>query len=143
MTRSYRRRVMIGAGIFCWWLLQAAQLAQAHFIWADVQPRPDGTAEVRFYFGELPKPGEPELIGKIAHTQAWLRGADDRATSLKLARSGDESLAALVAGTPSGAGSLEAICDYGVFQRGPAALLLQYYAKHTTCPTIGLMPTRS
>lgn len=112
------------------WLLGGAA-ADAHFIWADVQPAEGGRVEVRLYFGELPKPGEPELIGKIEATRAWLRGPDNRATELQLARSSDENLAALVARpTPAGANSVEATCDYGVFQRGPAALLLQYYAKH-------------
>lgn len=105
--------------------------AEAHFIWADVQQGTDGKAEVRFYFGELPKPGEPELIGKIETTRAWLRGADNRATDLRLGRSSDERLAALVAGANSSKSAcVEAVCDYGVFQRGTAALLLQYYAKH-------------
>ena len=129
MTRSTNLRGTIAAGLLC--ILLGNSVAEAHFIWADVQPRPDGTAEARFYFGELPKPGEPELIGKISETKAWLRGADDRATPLKLKRSGDDSLAALVAGVDlAPSASLEATCDYGVFQRGPTALLLQYYAKH-------------
>ncbi len=129
MTRSTGFNGAFVTGLLSLWLVSS--VAEAHFIWADVQPRPDGTSEARFYFGELPRPGEPELIGKIAKTRAWMRGPDDRATALKLARSSDETLAALVAGlAPSQSASLEATCDYGVYQRGPAALLLQYYAKH-------------
>jgi hypothetical protein len=129
MTRGTRLSGMTVTGLLCLLLVNSA--AEAHFIWADVQPRPDGTSEARIYFGELPKPGEPELIGKIAETRAWLRGPDNHATALKLARSSDATLAALVAGlAPARSASLEATCDYGVFQRGPAALLLQYYAKH-------------
>jgi hypothetical protein len=74
-------------------------------------------------------PGEPHLIGKVAQSKAWIRTVDGT-TELKLAPDANKEHAALVDTCPKqSAASLEAVCDYGVYSRGPAGVLLNYYAK--------------
>ncbi len=132
MTQRFwqHRTWTIALIVGCTWLAAAA-CCQAHFLWADVEQRSDGTPEARFYFGELPRPGEVELLDKITQTKAWSRGADGRTADLKLTRSTAADQAALVAPLESvRLASVEATCDYGLHERGTAVLLLQYYAKH-------------
>lgn len=102
--------------------------AQAHFIWLDLQPSGAGE-QARLYFSEEPEPGESHLIGKAAAAKTWLRRPDGSTQEIKLAAAG-EADSALVADCPMPQpASLEGTWDYGVFQRGSAGLLLQYYAK--------------
>jgi hypothetical protein len=109
----------------------AVSVAEAHFVWLDTGADQAGAPQARVYFGEAPEPGEPHLIGKIAKTVLWVRDNDGRSERLKLDKSSDEKLAAYVASLPThAAASLEATCDYGVYERGPVGVLLQYYAKH-------------
>jgi uncharacterized GH25 family protein len=103
--------------------------AQAHFIWIDMAPAADGRPQARLYFSETPEPGEPHLIEKIAHTRAWARDAEGHTADLKVGKADSESALLPLAGEVAAAASLEAVCDYGVYQRGQAGLLLQYYAK--------------
>jgi uncharacterized GH25 family protein len=111
-------------------VLCLATSARAHFVWLDLETPSAGPATVQAYFGELPEPGEPQLIGKIATTKAWARGADGKTVELKWAAP-DEKTAALVAQCDrDSAYSVEATCDYGVYQRGPKGVRLFYYAKH-------------
>ena len=107
--------------------------AQAHFIWIDLAPASNGQPQARLFFSELPEPGEPHLIGKIAPTKAWRRDAKGNVAELKVGAAAGESAELPLTGTASTGDcqptSLEATCDYGVYQRGPAGILLQYYAK--------------
>ena len=110
-------------------LCLVASSAKAHFIWAEIKPAGGEKSQARFYFGEAPEPGEAHLIGKIAQTKAWVRTTDAAATDLKVVAGADEKAPALVAPCAAAApASLEATCDYGVYERGPG-VLLQYYAK--------------
>ncbi len=110
-------------------LLMGLSAARAHFVWIDVVPADSGRPQAVLYFSETPEPGEPHLIGKIGHTKAWTRTADGTRAPLK-PESADEGTAALpLAGPVASGASVEAMCDYGVYERGPAGLLLQYYAK--------------
>jgi Protein of unknown function (DUF3386) len=104
--------------------------AHAHFIWLDLVG-PAGNREARLYFSEEPSPGEPHLVAKVAQTKAWIRDTSGKVSDVKLGKAASEDLAALVAPCATSApASLEGICDYGVYSRGPAAgPLLQYYAK--------------
>ena len=116
-------------------LAALAAPARAHFVWIDLAHPADGPSQVRVYFGEQPEPGEPHLIGKIGQTKVWVRSTEDgqptAARELKIAPAAEKDLAAFVANCPDRAPlSLEASCDYGLFERGPTAVLLQYYAKH-------------
>jgi uncharacterized protein DUF3386 len=98
-------------------------------VWLDLKESPDGQPQAQLYLSELPEPGEPHLIAKVAQSKAWIRGLKD-STELKFAPAADRDLAALVVACPKqSAASLEAICDYGVYSRGPAGVLLNYYAK--------------
>ncbi len=104
--------------------------ANAHFIWIDLASTADGQPQARLYFSETPEPGEPHLIAKIAHTKAWSRDAQDHVTDLTVGKpAGDESAELPLAGAAANGASLEADCDYGVYQRGPSGMLLHYYAK--------------
>jgi len=116
------------AALICLLTLGAAS-AEAHFVWIDLAPAAGGQPQARLYFGEQPEPGEPHLVGKIAHTKAWSRTAQGESVELKVGTPESESGVLPLVGTATAPASLEAICDYGVYQRGPAGLLLQYYAK--------------
>jgi uncharacterized GH25 family protein len=116
---------IIAAFVFC------VSTAQAHFIWLDVKPGSDNAPQAQLYFGEQPGPGEPHLIGKVAHTKAWVRSADGEPKNLGLVKPEEKDAAALTAACPQqGATSVEAVCDYGVYSHGGPGFLLQYYAKH-------------
>jgi uncharacterized GH25 family protein len=113
------------------WLLPLGSV-QAHFVWVVVKPvdGDDNRSQCCVYFGEEAAPGEAHLIRKIAQTKAWVRDAAGDATELKLAVSSDEAAPALVGSCAKHpAASFEAVCDYGVYERGPG-MLLHYYAKH-------------
>lgn len=107
-----------------------AGTARAHFIWLELVSADEGDPQARLYFSEDPAPGEPRLIGKVTHAKAWLRDAAGDIKPLKLSAA-DDDLPALVATCADASGSnLEGLCDYGLFGRGAAPMLLQYYAKH-------------
>jgi hypothetical protein len=110
--------------------LLSCSVAQAHFIWLD-QGDNAGKPQLLAYFGETAEPGEGHLLGKIAHTKAWVRDAAGKKSDLSVKTPGEGDKAALSADCPaSGATSLEAFCDYGVYSHGGPGFLLQYYAKH-------------
>ncbi len=108
-----------------------AAAADAHFVWLKVVGE-GPAAKVEVYFSETPDPDQPELIEKIAHTQAWARtakGGVAQALALKPVR--DELTGKLVGAAPDAKEyAVEAICDYGVVDKGGQPFLLQYYARH-------------
>ncbi len=109
----------------------AASSARAHFIWIDLKHSDEGLDQAQVYFGEQPEPGEPHLLGKVRQTKVWLRGVAGEPHELRVAPADDKELSALVASVPrQSPTSLEATCDYGVYERGAAGVLLQYHAKH-------------
>lgn len=121
------RNVLLAAAMV---VAVVASAAHAHFIWIELQPAGDAQ-QARVYFGEEPAPGESHLIGKVAHTKLWLRTPGGEPRELKSAAGQGAEDAVLSAGCPaSDAAALEATCDYGIYERGPSGLLLQYYAKH-------------
>src|SRR5260370_15524922 len=102
-------------------LAAAAAPARAHFIW--ILPG-EGNA-VRIVFSDTPKPDDPALLKKIAHTQLTVRGTDGKEVTLEAKMAKD----ALEAPAP-GAGLREvaALCHYGVAQHGKSEpFLLHYY----------------
>lgn len=104
----------------------------AHFIWLDIAKVDEnaGRQQVRLYFSEMPAPGDLHLIGRAAATKAWARQANGDSEQLEFAKSDRPDLAALVATWKSPqTASIEAVCDYGVYDRGGPGVLLQYYAK--------------
>ena len=108
-----------------------SSLAHGHFIWlkvADSGPKP----QVEVYFAESAEPGEPQLLEKIAGTKVWASttgNAEPQAISLKPVR--DELSGKLIGAIPDARSyCLEAICDYGVVDKGGQPFLLQYYARH-------------
>jgi hypothetical protein len=106
--------------------------ARAHFVWlASKTPAAENqAARIEVYFNELPEPGDLRLIGKVAGTKVWARDSHGVTSEVPLRATDDEDMAALVGSCAlPRAGSVEAFCDYGVYERGPG-VLLQYYAKH-------------
>jgi hypothetical protein len=119
------RSAVVGLSCLALW----SSPAGAHFVWVDLKQSADGQPQAQLYLSELPEPGEPHLIAKVAQSKAWIRGLES-SVELKFAPAADKDLAALVAACPKqSAASLEAICDYGVYSRGPVGVLLNYYAK--------------
>jgi hypothetical protein len=113
------------AALVCCWTLGLAP-AQAHFIWIDLAPAANGQPQARLYFSETP---EPHLVHKIAHTKAWVHAPEGEGAPLAVGKpEGEDSGLLPLSGADPAAGSLEAECDYGVYERGPG-VLLHYYAK--------------
>jgi uncharacterized GH25 family protein len=108
----------------------AQRAAYAHFIWVDLDST-NHQPQFEVYFGEMAVPGDEHLIGKIAHTKAWLRDAKGQTTDVALKAQAENAKAALTANCTAAAPTcLEAFCDYGVYSHGGPGVLVQYYAKH-------------
>jgi hypothetical protein len=126
---------MRSAFAFLAFILSAISLggaAHAHFVWLDVVENGTPGKQVEVYFSESAEPGEPELIEKIAGTKVLAfttKGAAAQAIELKEKR--DEVAAKLVGRAPEGTvDRIEAVCNYGVVERGGSPFLLHYYATH-------------
>lgn len=112
-------------------LVLAQQPARGHFIWIEAKPAAGKSPQVEVYFCEAAHPGEKELIGKVAHTKAWLRDASGKKTDVALKPAVENEHGVLTGANPAaGPSSLEAFCDYGVYSHGGPGILVQYYAKH-------------
>jgi hypothetical protein len=104
-------------------LAAAAVPVRAHFLW--VLPGEGGG--VRIVFSDTPKPDDPDLLKKVAHTEVHVRGAGGQAVTSKVT-AGKEALEAAAPG--EGMRTVAAVCRYGVLQRGKGEpFLLNYYAK--------------
>jgi hypothetical protein len=104
-------------------LAATAAPARAHFLW--VLPGEGGS--VRIVFNDTPKPDDPDLLKKVAHTQVYVRGAGGQTAESKVTV-GKEALEASAPG--EGMRTVAAVCRYGVTQRGKGEpFLLTYYAK--------------
>lgn len=120
--------------VTCAMALFCAASAQAHFLWVDVVEVAGGGREARVYFSETASPGEAYLLDRIAPTQAWLGCGGGQATPIELSSWTDDEEGALVAPLDTAAPPrLEAVCRYGVFDRGERSVLLTYYAKYLAC----------
>ncbi|MCE9554239.1 MAG: DUF3386 family protein [Planctomycetes bacterium] len=111
-------------------LALAASDAQAHFIWVKLVPGANGELAAKAYFGETPAPDRDELLDKISNVKFQVRGATGEAQPVSLKKSGEGDHAELA--VPVGVAapcSLEATCDYGVYDMHDRSVLLQYYAK--------------
>lgn len=116
--------------------LGVASTAQAHFLWVDLAPTATGR-QICVSFAEAPGPGEAHLVDRIASTKAWIRQPAGESQPLDLKSSVDEANGegqwiSAVELPPTA--SIEAQCQYGVFERGETALLLTYFAKHLQAP---------
>jgi uncharacterized GH25 family protein len=129
LSEEYKMKTWIAAAALL--LLGPVTAVQAHFVWV-VAPKSPDEAKIQISFAEVAEPGEPELIGKIAHTESWVRtaGTDEpKALRTEMVKS-DKSGALVGALATEAACSVEAKCDYGVVAKGEKPFLLQYYAKH-------------
>jgi hypothetical protein len=108
-----------------------AAAARAHFVWITVVgDGPDAKVEV--YFSESADAGEPQLVEKIANAKVLVRAGKNRNPQpIELKPVHDELTGKLVGSAPDAKSyCLDAICDYGVVERGGQTFLLQYYANH-------------
>ena len=127
------RRWMTCLSLSCLLFLFAAT-AQAHFVWIG-EVAADSETTVHLYFGEAPAADSAALIGKIAHSKAWVRTVDGEPVALELTQQVTGDFGSLTVKLPKQAPhSTEATCDYGVISRGDT-FLLQYYAKHLAVDT--------
>jgi hypothetical protein len=105
-------------------------LANGHFVWLKVTGQ-GPAAQVEVYFAETADPGEPQLVEKVGGTKVWAhtgKSGDMQAISLKPVV--DEVAGKLVGRAPDAKSfCLDAICDYGVVDKGGQPFLLQYYAR--------------
>jgi hypothetical protein len=107
-------------------VLCAAATASAHFVWIESTTK-DGATLVRAGFGEGGSWDEP-LVDKIAQTKYWARVEGKlEPLALPLDKEANEYRGKVSGKTPS---AIVAVCDYGIFQRGPKAAHLQYTAKN-------------
>jgi hypothetical protein len=105
--------------------LAGASPARAHFLW--VLPGDTGATKVHVVFSDAPRPDDPALLKKIAHSELSCRTADGPAATLHAAV-GKDALEADVPG--KGLREIGAVCHYGVVQLGKSEpFLLHYYAK--------------
>jgi hypothetical protein len=104
-------------------LAAAAAPARAHFLWV----LPAEAGGVRVVFSDAPRPDDPDLLKKVAHTEVIVRGAGGQTATSKVTV-GKEALEAAAPG--EGMRTVAAVCRYGVMQRGKGEpFLLHYYAK--------------
>jgi hypothetical protein len=106
--------------------LAGALPARAHFLW--VLPADANARVVRVVFSDAPRPDDPALLKKVAHTQLLCRtGVRVPGTGLTTVV-GKDALQAALSGT--GFREVAAVCHYGVAQHGKSEpFLLNYYAK--------------
>jgi len=114
----------------------SASAANAHFIWVRLVPADGSKATAKAYFAETPAPDRDELLDKISHAKIHVRCMKSEPKPIALKKSGEGDAAELTAPTDlSGPASLEATCDYGVYDLHTGPVLLQYYAKAIQAPS--------
>ena len=110
--------------------------ALGHFIWVRLVPGEGDGLSARASFAESPEPDREGLLEKISSASFHIRGTDGKRQHLKLSKTGEGDHAELVTAVPArGACSLEATCDYGVYELHDRPLLLQYYARAVAAKT--------
>lgn len=102
--------------------------AQAHFVWVALSPEAD---QASLYFGEGPEPSEAYLLDKVKQSEVYARGADGSYMRLKLEKQAEGANGSwTVTREDAHWKGLEAICDYGVLDKGKSPFWLKYYAKY-------------
>ena len=107
-------------------LLCLPAVSRAHFIWV-LTGAGENAGRVQVFFGEAAEPDDPELLDRIIKAEAWSVGGRGKPEKLSLSK-GEAALEA----TLSERASQNAVVlkhTYGVFTRGQASFLLNYYAK--------------
>jgi YHS domain-containing protein len=99
--------------------------AAAHFIWVVADRAPVGESEVALYFGEAPRPGDPDLLSYVEQAQAQLLRSTGEVLPLALAARG----AAMVGAAELGDGLVFGTRDLGVVERGGSRSALVYHFK--------------
>ena len=115
-------------------ILLIANVAEAHFIWLKTSL--DGKkSKVNVYFGESAESDDPEYLGRVATAKAWTTSYHGEPKELKLIKT-EQELSAKLSGRVVGYPVILKH-TYGVFSRGDASFLLNYYAKSYPHPLPG------
>lgn len=114
-------------------LWMSGSVALAHFVWVDLGGQAD--KPVGLYFGDATVPDAARLLDNVQQTKLFVRGADGQYHQLKMEKKIDGDRGYWIAG-PEGKGkvtswnAVEAVCDYGVLDKGGEQFHLQYSAKY-------------
>lgn len=102
--------------------------AQAHFVWVALSPEAN---QASLYFGEGPEPSEAFLLDRVKQAEVYARTADGRYIPLKLEKEAEGANGRwTVTQKDARWDGLEALCDYGVSEKGKSPFWLKYYAKY-------------
>lgn len=114
-------------------LWMSGSSALAHFVWVDLGGQAD--KPVGLYFGEATMTDSAQLLDRVQQTQLFARDASGEYQQLTLEKKIDGDLGYWIAG-PEAEGKVtswnvvEAVCDYGVLDKGGEIFHLQYSAKY-------------
>ena len=101
----------------------------AHFVWVALETQDGSDPQAHVYFSESVHMDSAEFLDRLTRLKAWYRTTEGKYASLKLRKVERDDDGWLTSDLPSGPGSVEAECLYGVFSHGDKTMLLHYYAK--------------
>ena len=101
----------------------------AHFVWVALETQDGSDPQAHVYFSESVHMDSAEFLDRLTRLKAWYRTTEGKYASLKLRKVERDDDGWLASDLPSGPGSVEAECLYGVFSHGDKTMLLHYYAK--------------
>ena len=102
---------------------------QAHFVWVVLETRDGSGPQAHVYFSESAHADSAEFLDRLTRLKAWYRTTEGKSAPLKLRKVERDGNGWLTSDPPSGPGSVEADCLYGVFSHSDKTMLLHYYAK--------------
>ncbi len=110
-------------------IILATGSLQAHFVWIALETQDGSSPQAHVYFSESAHADSAEFLDRLTKLKAWSRTTEGKYVPLKLRKVERDNDGLLTSGLPSGPGSVEAECLYGVFSHGDKPMLLHYYAK--------------
>jgi hypothetical protein len=116
-----RRLLLVGAVL----LGVCVSQARAHFLFIYIGPHAEAGRTAEVFFSQYADAGDPQFVGKIAHTKLWVQAKPGEFQPLEVRRETDR-LRAFV--PPAGSVSVVGFCEYGVLTR-EVPFLLRYYPK--------------
>lgn len=123
-----RIRCLLAGTVALALIASTALSAQAHFVWVSLTQKPQPTASL--YFGEGPEPSEAHLLDKVAQSQVFARSAEGKYLPLQLNKEEEGANGRWTTSQKDAQWlAIEAVCDYGVLEKGDAPFWLHYYAK--------------
>lgn len=108
-------------------------VAEAHYLWVALDPKPGEHGTAHLYFEEGPAPGDGHYLDPFEkHGKMWIRIlTSEKPTPLKMSVSTKPGKKWLSAPVPvAGPRSLESYGKFGVYSYGKTEVLLHYYARY-------------